>query len=335
MTILGIESSCDDTAAAILVDGELLAHKVAAQLDHARYGGVVPEVASRLHEQYIVPVVRAVVEQSGISLADISAIAVTNGPGLAGALAVGVSYAKGLAQALDVPLIGVNHMEGHLWANFLSGDKAVLDRPFVCLLVSGGHTHLWKVDGPGDYELLGKSLDDAAGEAFDKGARLLGLDFPGGPAIQAAAQGGRPDAVSFPRPLAGDPQPNYSFSGLKTALLYYLKKLSDSEIKDQLADIAASYQAAIVDCLMDRLQLAVRSSGLDAVCVAGGVSANVLLRSRLDAWGQSESVEVRYPPLEFCTDNAAMIAMAGYQRFLAGGHDDYTLPIVPSLSLSP
>ena len=333
MTILGIESSCDDTAAAVLTDGRLLAHIVATQLAHARYGGIVPEIASRLHEQNIVPVVRAALEKSGTGFSDLSAVAVTHGPGLAGALAVGVSFAKGLAQALGIPLIGVNHMEGHLWASFLPGESDALSHPFICLLASGGHTQLWQVNGSGDYQLLGKSLDDAAGEAFDKGARMLGLSYPGGPAIQSAAEGGQPDAVSFPRPLAGDPQPNFSFSGLKTALLYYLKKLTEQEIKAQRADIAASYQAAIIDCLIDRLQVAVRLTGVHSVCVAGGVSANASLRSRLKSWSRTEPAKVIYPPLEFCTDNAAMIAMAGYHHYKAGRTDDFTLPIVPGLRL--
>ncbi len=333
MTVLGIETSCDDTAAAVLVDGHLQAHTVITQLDHDAYGGIVPEVAARLHERKIVTAVRQTLDRAGCELSGISALAVTYGPGLAGALAVGVAFAKGLSQALSVPLVGVDHMEGHLWASFLDPLQAPFSGPFLCLLVSGGHTHIWRVNAAGDYDLLGRSRDDAAGEAFDKGARLLDLGYPGGPALQAAAADGNDQKVRFPRPMAGTEHCDFSFSGLKTALLYYLRDAApDARATD--ADIAASYQAAIVDCLMDRLQSAVRLSGLRQVCVAGGVSANLLLRQRLDSWSGREQIPVRYPPQEFCTDNAAMIALAGYHRLQAGQSAGMELPIVPNLSLA-
>lgn len=334
MMILGLETSCDDTAAAVLVDGILQAHVVSTQLDHDSYGGIVPEVASRLHEQNIVPAVKTAIAKAGVSLGDLSAIAVTYGPGLAGSLVVGVSFAKGLSQALDIPLIGVDHMEGHLWAGFLDGPDGAADYPFLCLLVSGGHSHIWEVAGPGEYRLVGRSLDDAAGEAFDKGARLLGLGFPGGPAIQSEAQHGDPEAVSFPRPFRGTDHCNFSFSGLKTALQYYLRDLPPGELDRRRADIAASYQAAIIDCLLDRLQVAVQQTGLKSICIAGGVSANARLRDQLDTWADKSGLAMRYPPLEFCTDNAAMIALAGYHRHLVGETSGLDLGIFPDLSLA-
>ncbi|MFB0517196.1 MAG: tRNA (adenosine(37)-N6)-threonylcarbamoyltransferase complex transferase subunit TsaD [Candidatus Neomarinimicrobiota bacterium] len=334
MIVLGIESSCDETAAAVVVDGSLLSNIVAAQMVHAPYGGVVPEVASRLHERHIVPVVDQALTAAGISLQDLNGIAVTYGPGLAGALVVGLNFAKGLAQALDVPLVGVDHMEGHLWANFLERPPTDDSYPYLCLFVSGGHTHLWRVDGPGQYTLLGRTLDDAAGEAFDKGARLLGLGYPGGPAIESAARGGDPRAVDFPRPLKGSKGCDFSFSGLKTALFYYLKNLNASALRERRQHIAAAYQEAVVDSLLDRLQRSVQLTGLSRICIAGGVSANARLRHRLDAWAEADNLTISYPPLEFCTDNAAMIAMAGYMRLLAGVRSNLDLEVNPNLSLA-
>ena len=334
MIVLGIESSCDETAAAVVVDGVLRSNVVAGQVDHAFYGGVVPEVASRLHERHIVPVVSQALAAAGISLPALSGVAVTYGPGLAGALVVGLNFAKGLAQSLGVPIIGVDHMEGHLWANFLEHPPTAESYPYLCLLASGGHTHLWRVDGVGRYTLLGRSLDDAAGEAFDKGARLLGLGYPGGPAIEAAAQGGNPRAVAFPRPMKGSAGCDFSFSGLKTALYYYLQGLTESARREHRQHIAAAYQEAVVDSLLDRLRQGVRLSGLRRICVAGGVSANALLRRRLDSWAESDNLTVSYPPLEFCTDNAAMIAMAGYVHLQAGDRSRLDLEVNPNLSLA-
>ncbi|MBA7599547.1 MAG: tRNA (adenosine(37)-N6)-threonylcarbamoyltransferase complex transferase subunit TsaD [Calditrichaeota bacterium] len=334
MIVLGIESSCDETAAAVVADGSLRSNIVAAQLDHIAYGGVVPEVASRLHERHIVPVVEQALAAAGTSIRDLTGIAATYGPGLAGALIVGLNFAKGLAQSLGLPIIGIDHMEGHLWANFLQGPPPADSYPYLCLLVSGGHTHLWQVDGVGRYTLLGRSLDDAAGEAFDKGARLLGLGYPGGPAIEAAAGSGDPQSVDFPRPMKGSPKCDFSFSGLKTALYHHLRGLSESHRRKHRRHIAAAYQEAIVDSLLDRLQQGIRQTGLSRVCVAGGVSANARLRYRLDAWAASENLTLSYPPLEFCTDNAAMIALAGYVRFQAGDRSSLDLEIKPNLSLA-
>ena len=334
MIVLGIESSCDDTSAAVVAAGLLRSNIVATQTEHARYGGVVPEVASRAHERLIVPVVEQALAGAGVGLKELTGIAVTYGPGLVGALAVGLNFAKGLAQSLAVPMIGVDHMEGHLWANFLEGPPTDDGSPFICLLVSGGHTQLWRVDDVGRYTLLGRSRDDAVGEAFDKGARLLGLTYPGGPAIEAAAREGDPHSVDFPRPMKGTDGCDFSFSGLKTALYYHLRRRESADIRQNLHHIAASYQLAVVDSLMDRLQKAVQLTGLTRICVAGGVAANALLRQHLDRWAAAEDLDLAYPPLEYCTDNAAMIAMAGYVHLQAGDRSSLDLEITPNLSLA-
>ena len=334
MIVLGIESSCDETAAAVVEDSSVRSNIVASQLAHVAYGGVVPEVASRLHEKSIIPVVKRALDSAGISLQDLSGIAVTRGPGLAGALIVGLGFAKGLAQVLGIPITGIDHMEGHLSANFLKHPSSPIEYPFICLLVSGGHTHLWRVEGVGRYELLGQSLDDAAGEAFDKGARLLGLGYPGGPAIEAAAEHGAQNAVQFPRPLKGTPNCDFSFSGLKTALYYHMKRLPSPITDEERNDIAASYQEAIIDTLMDRMKQAIQQTGLKRICAAGGVVANRLLRSRLDEWAEAEGLVIKYPALEYCTDNAAMIAMAGQLRLAAGQVSPLNIDIRPNLSLA-
>ncbi|MEE9161349.1 MAG: tRNA (adenosine(37)-N6)-threonylcarbamoyltransferase complex transferase subunit TsaD [Candidatus Neomarinimicrobiota bacterium] len=335
MLVLGIESSCDETAAAIVADGVVASNIVASQQDHQAYGGVVPELASRLHERHITAVVDQALSAAGVTVADLTGVAVTYGPGLLGALVVGLNFAKGLAAAADVPLVGVDHMEGHLWANFLDQAPGADTYPFLCLLASGGHTHLWRVNGLGKVELLGRTLDDAAGEAFDKGARLLGLGYPGGPAIEAAAAGGNPAAVPFPRPLSGSPGCDFSFSGLKTALYYHLRRQGPVAADgQQQRDLAASYQEAIVDSLLDRTRQAVQLTGLGRVCIAGGVSANARLRQRMDQWAAEEGLALSYPPLEYCTDNAAMIAMAGYQRLRVGEQSTLDLEVNPSLSLA-
>lgn len=333
MIVLGLESSCDDTCAAVVIDGRLCSNEVITQTEHSRYGGVVPEVASRLHEQLILPVVRRSLERANVSLDQLSGLAATVGPGLAGALMVGLNFAKGLAQARGIPLVCIDHMEGHLWANFLERPLQEDDCPFLCLLVSGGHTQLWRVDRMGSYRLLGCSLDDAAGEAFDKGARLLGLGYPGGPAIEEAAESGDPNFVAFPRPLAGSAGCDFSFSGLKTALYYQLRRMDPATIATKRQDLAASYQQAVVDCLMDRLRRAVELTGLVRVCVAGGVAANSLLRKRLDEWAAADNLVVSFPPQEFCTDNAAMIAMAGYHRLMQGERSPLSSEIKPNLRM--
>ncbi len=333
MIVLGVETSCDDTGAAVVIDGRLCSNTVITQTEHSLYGGVVPEVASRLHEQKILPAVRQSLEQANVSLDHLSGVAATVGPGLAGALMVGLNFAKGLAQAREIPLVCIDHMEGHLWANFLERPLQDDDCPFICLLVSGGHTHLWRVDRMGSYQLLGHTLDDAAGEAFDKGARMLGLGYPGGPALEEAAESGDPDFIAFPRPLAGSAGCDFSFSGLKTALYYQLRRMDPDSIATKRRDLAASYQQAVIDCLLDRLKQAVELTGLVRVCVAGGVASNSLLRKRLDEWAATGNLTVSFPPREFCTDNAAMIALAGYYRLMQGERSPLSSEIKPNLRM--
>ena len=318
--ILGIESSCDDTSAAIWKDGEILSNCVANQEIHARYGGVVPEVASRAHQQNILPVVQQAIEQAGITKKELNAIAFTKGPGLIGSLIVGVSFAKSLALALDIPLIGVNHMQAHIMAHF--AEKPYPEFPFLCLTVSGGHTQIVKVNSPFEYELLGETLDDAAGEAFDKSGKLLGLDYPAGPLIdKLAKQGEAKFEFSKPR-IQGL---NFSFSGLKTGILYFLQKemKKDSNfIEDNKADICASIQQTIVDILLGKLVRAARETGIKRVAIAGGVSANSELRASLEEKAQKHKWELFIPKFEYCTDNAAMIAVAGAFAFEEGIFED-------------
>jgi N6-L-threonylcarbamoyladenine synthase len=316
MLILGIESSCDETGVA-LYDSEtgLLGHALHTQVAmHADYGGVVPELASRDHIRRVVPLLRQSLAASGRTFADIDAVAYTQGPGLAGALLVGAAFAAGLATALGVPTLPVHHLEGHLLSPLLSRDPPTF--PFVALLVSGGHTQLMRVAGVGDYQLLGETLDDAAGEAFDKSAKLLGLGYPGGPALAKLAEGGRPEAVKLPRPMLKSGDLDFSFSGLKTAVLTRVQAgIADEQ---ERADIARGVQDAIVDVLVAKAMLAIKNSGLKRLVVAGGVGANRELRQRLDARAAKAGVRVHYPELEFCTDNGAMIALAGALRLQAG-----------------
>ncbi|HLE99833.1 MAG TPA: tRNA (adenosine(37)-N6)-threonylcarbamoyltransferase complex transferase subunit TsaD [Gaiellaceae bacterium] len=298
--ILGIETSCDETAAALVTDeGQVLASVVSSQADlHARYGGVVPEVASRRHLDLVSPVIREALGSAGASLDRVEKIAVTRGPGLVGALLVGLSSAKAIAWAGRLPLAPVDHLDGHIASLYLEPDP--LEPPFLCLLASGGHTLLLAVRERGTSERLGTTLDDAAGEAFDKGARLLGLGYPGGAEIDRIAQGG--DSSAFPFPIARVPGLDFSFSGLKTALLYRVRELGEDEAKRRRADLAASYQRAIVRALAQRVEAAVSATGFDRVAVVGGVAANSELRAALPA--------ARFAPLDLCTDNAAMIASA-------------------------
>jgi N6-L-threonylcarbamoyladenine synthase len=317
--ILGIETSCDDTCAAVVTaDGAVRSNVVASQgLLHAVYGGVVPEVASRRHLELVDAVVDDALEAAGVTLDDVDRIAVTRGPGLIGALLVGVSTAKALAAARGLPLTPVDHLHGHVVASTL-GDDAI-ESPFLCLVASGGHTFLARVDEPSSYTVLGRTLDDAAGEAFDKGARLLGLGYPGGPALDALARsGGDPAAFAFPRSMPGDGL-DFSFSGLKTALLYRVRDLGEAEAEHRRADLAASYQRAIVDALVMRVRQALeREPGLERLAIGGGVAANSWLRDAVRDLG----VPVHVPPRELCTDNAAMIA--GAARFTpAIAYPDY------------
>jgi N6-L-threonylcarbamoyladenine synthase len=323
MRVLGIETSCDETAAAVY-DGQagLLAHELHSQVAlHALYGGVVPELASRDHLRKLLPLLEKTVDQGG-GRATIDGIAYTCGPGLVGALLVGAAVARSLAYAWDLPCIGVHHMEGHLLAPLLEPEPPQF--PFVALLVSGGHTLLARVEGVGRYELLGSSLDDAAGEAFDKTAKLLGLGYPGGPQLAALAEQGRPDVFRFPRPLTERPGLDFSFSGLKTAVVVALR--SHGELDSQArADAARGFEEAVVDTLVIKCQRALDATGASTLVVAGGVGANRRLRARMLAMGERQGVRVVYPRAEFCTDNAAMIALLGQLRLAAGERDDFSI----------
>ncbi len=319
MLILGIESSCDETGIALYstdAGGALLAHALHSQiLMHREYGGVVPELASRDHIRRTVPLLRKAMADSGHSLNELDAVAYTQGPGLAGALLVGAAFAEGLAASLGIPTVPVHHLEGHLLSPLLSSRPPKF--PFVALLVSGGHSQLMRVTGVGEYQLLGETLDDASGEAFDKTAKLLGLPYPGGPALAELAERGRPDVVKLPRPMLHSGDLDFSFSGLKTAVLTKVREIGEPD-EQQRADIARGFQDAIVEVLVKKSMRAVKESGLKQLVVAGGVGANRELRRQLDAHAAKAKIAVFYPELEFCTDNGAMIALAGALRFQAG-----------------
>jgi N6-L-threonylcarbamoyladenine synthase len=328
MIILGIDTSCDDTCAALVEDGErLLSNVVNTQvIVHHRYGGVVPELASREHIRNIVPVVRESLRKAGIDNKDIDAIAVTVGPGLVGALLVGIHFAKAYSYANNIPLIGVNHLEGHILSIFL--EKSFPSFPFVALTVSGGHTNIYHVRDFGEYTVLGQTLDDAAGEAFDKIAKLLDLGYPGGPAIEKLSATGRPDAIDFPRAYLSKDSLDFSFSGLKTAVALYVKKWRDNKTgvnEIRIADIAASFQAAVVDILINKAIAATAQVGAKSVVLAGGVARNNQLRTTLQKMMTKEGINLYIPSPEFCTDNGAMIAVAGYHRIIKGAGDDLTL----------
>lgn len=318
MLILGIESSCDETGIALYDSAAgLLAHALHSQVAmHAEYGGVVPELASRDHVRRVVPLLRSTLENAGKSLADIDAIAYTRGPGLSGALLVGCAFAEALALALDKPTVPVHHLEGHLLSPLLSSDPPVF--PFVALLVSGGHTQLMKVSGVGAYELLGETLDDAAGEAFDKSAKLLGLPYPGGALLSRLAEQGDPARYTLPRPMLHSGDLDFSFSGLKTAVLTLVREHQDDPDAQFKADAARAFQEAIVEVLVKKSLKALKQTGLQRLVVAGGVGANRQLRASLDAEARRRRFRVHYPELEYCTDNGAMIALAGCLRLQAG-----------------
>jgi tRNA N6-adenosine threonylcarbamoyltransferase len=313
MIVLAIETSCDDTCAAVTDDSKILSNVISSQAAaHAQYGGVVPEVASRHHLELVNPVVEAALSESGVELGDVDEIAVTTHPGLIGALLVGVATAKGLAAPLRKPLVAVDHLHGHVAANFLEPDP--LEPPFLCMIASGGHTLLAGVTSRDGFEVLGRTLDDAAGEALDKGARLLGLGYPGGPAIQREAEGGDAEAFEFPVAMTRDPGLDFSFSGLKTALLYTIRDLDRDDVERRRADVAASYQAAVVGQLTSKLERALATGDWQAVALGGGVAANSLLRERVAAICEERGLRLKLVPRELCTDNAAMIASAA--RFL-------------------
>ncbi len=318
MTLLAIESSCDDTGAAVFRDGELLSNVVAGQAVHAQYGGVVPELASRAHQQHLLPVVTAALRQAGVDKKELDAVAVTQGPGLLGSLLVGHLFAKSLALALRVPLLTVNHMRAHVLAHFIRAPRPAF--PFLCLTVSGGHTQLVVVRSALDMEIIGQTIDDAAGEAFDKTAKLLGLSYPGGPRLDKLAQTGNPRRFVFPEG-ALDGSFNFSFSGLKTSVLYFLRKETAANpdfIAENLADLCASIQYTIVSTLLRQLKKAAQATGLRQVALAGGVAANSGLREGLQALAETEGYAVFIPDFEFCTDNAAMVGQAAIFQYEAG-----------------
>jgi len=320
--ILGIESSCDDTSAAVLADGWLLSNVIASQDVHKKYGGVVPELASRAHEQNIVPVVSEALSRAGVKPEDLSAIAFTRGPGLLGSLLVGTSFAKAMGLALDIPIVMVNHLQGHILAGFVKQkDKPVVQPsfPYICLLVSGGNSQIVKVVSPLEFEILGQTIDDAVGEAFDKCSKMMGLGYPGGPVIDKLAKQGDPLRFKFAKPHI--PGLDYSFSGIKTSLLYFVRDevAKDPEfLEKNKEDICASFQKTLIDILMDKLVKAVKQTGIREVTIGGGVSANSGLRTRLAEEGAKRGWNVYLPEFKFTTDNAAMIAIAGYYHYLAG-----------------
>lgn len=316
--ILGIESSCDDTSAAVICNGVVLSNVVANQEVHAQYGGVVPELASRAHQQNIVPVVQQAIKQAGITKEDLSAISFTKGPGLMGSLLVGTSFAKSLALGLNIPLIDVNHMQAHVLAHFIKEEGSKIPPfPFICLTISGGHTQIVKMNSHFDIEILGETIDDAVGEAYDKSAKILGLPYPGGPLVDKYAQQGNPKAFSFSKPKVG--ALDFSFSGLKTGILYFVQrnvKENPNFIEENLYDICASIQHTIVEILLDKLKNAVKQTGIKHIAIAGGVSANSEIRKRLQLaekhWGWTTYI----PKFQYTTDNAAMIAITGYLKYL-------------------
>ena len=329
--ILGIESSCDDTAAAVIKNGTILSNVIATQSIHQEYGGVVPELASRAHQQNIVPVVQLALQKANIDKKQLNAIAFTRGPGLMGSLLVGVSFSKSLAMGLEIPLIDVNHMQAHILAHFIKSEGHTAPTfPFLALTISGGHTQIVKVSNHFEMEVIGQTLDDAVGEAFDKSAKLLGLPYPGGPLIDKYSKQGNPKAFPFPKPKVGPL--DFSFSGLKTSVLYFVERNVKEDpdfIKKNLNDICASLQYTIVDYLMDKIKNAVKQTGIKVVAIGGGVSANSGIRKALKNAEKNLAWKVHIPNLEFCTDNGAMIAYAGCQRLLAGYHEDLAVTAKP------
>lgn len=330
---LAIESSCDETSAAILQGGrQVLSNIISTQIPvHQKFGGVVPEIASRKHIVNIMPVIDEALKKADVELADVDQVAVTYGPGLVGALLVGVSAAKSLAFSLDVPLIGVNHLEGHIFANFLSNKE--LEPPFVALVVSGGHTSLVHVQGYNKFSLMGQTRDDAAGEAFDKVARVMGLPYPGGPQIDKLAKEGNPHAIDFPKALQEKGNYEFSFSGLKSAVLNYLNSMKLKGIEINKADVAASFQNTVIEILISKAIDAVRKTGCDTLVLAGGVAANSSLEARLRKATEKHGIKFSYPDKILCTDNAAMIGCRGYYQAEAGKLSDLHLNAVPGLQL--
>ncbi|NTW25225.1 MAG: tRNA (adenosine(37)-N6)-threonylcarbamoyltransferase complex transferase subunit TsaD [Lentimicrobium sp.] len=320
--ILGIESSCDDTSAAVIRDNVILSNIIANQQVHSSFGGVVPELASRAHQQNIIPVIHEAIKQAGISKSDLGAVAFTRGPGLLGSLLVGTSFAKAFAFAMDIPLIEIDHMQAHILAHFIqneNGTKRVPAFPFLCLTVSGGHTQIVKVNNYFEMQVIGRTIDDAAGEAFDKAAKIMGLPYPGGPLVDKFGKEGDPLKFKFSKPVISGL--DYSFSGLKTSFLYFLRdrlKEDSGFIEENKADLCASIQHAIVSTLIQKLLLAVKQTGITQVAIAGGVSANSALRKSMNDLEEAGKITAFIPEFSYSTDNAAMIAIAGYYRFLSG-----------------
>ena len=315
--ILGIESSCDETAAAVCKDGKILSNVVASQSIHAEYGGVVPELASRAHMQNIVPVVDKAIKDAGIELSSLSGIAFTQSPGLIGALLVGSGFAKSLAISLKIPLIAIHHMQAHVLSNLI--EQPIPSFPFLCLTISGGHTQIVLCNSPLSMEVIGETIDDAAGEAFDKTAKMLGLPYPGGPLIDEYASQGNPIRFHFPEPQIDDL--NFSFSGVKTAVLYFLQKQKKEDpefVEKNIHDICASIQHTIINILLNKLKKASIKTGVTNICIAGGVAANKGLRTALQEYGKKYHWNIHVPSMQYCTDNAGMIAITGYYKFLEG-----------------
>ena len=331
MIVLGIETSCDETSAAIIKNGKLISNIVYTQKIHQKYGGVVPELASQEHLNEIISVIELCLEESKLKIKNINGIAVTYGPGLMGSLLVGLNFVKAISLSLKIPFLGINHLEGHLFSNYINNSNILF--PHLCCLVSGGHTQLWLINNYDKFKLLGTSIDDAAGEAFDKGARILGLNYPGGPEIDKIAKDGDPNFFKFPRPEVKKSLFDFSFSGLKTALLYYSKKQDSKYFKKNISNIAASYQEAIIDCILSRIKRSIDiNKDIKQIYVAGGVAANSRFRDKASFFYNND-IDIIFPELAYCTDNAAMIAMAGYHKIVNGKKSKYNLTPSPSLEL--
>ena len=339
MFVLGVETSCDETSASVVADGEVKSNVISSQIVHSRFGGVVPELASRAHLRLIIRVVEEALAQAGVAKGDLDAVAATQGPGLAGALLVGLSFAKAFAFGRRIPFVGINHLEGHLYSNLLT--RPAHGFPFLSLVVSGGHTMLVHVERPFHHRVLGQTRDDAAGEAFDKVSRMLGLGYPGGPIIDARAKLGNPRAIDFPRAFLGEGY-EFSFSGIKTAVLYYLRRRGlpvpfregEQAHAELINDICASFQEAIVDVLVSKTVAAAKEFRAREVSIAGGVSANTRLRNRLRAEAETVGFRLFTPPLEYCMDNGAMIAYVGWMRLVAGERSSFEIPVAANLELT-
>lgn len=331
MLTLAIETSCDETSCAVVKDGrEVLSNIISSQIEiHRKFGGVVPEVASRKHIENINQIIGQALDEANVTFKDIDLVGVTQGPGLVGALLVGISTAKAIAFGLDLPIIGVNHIQGHVCANYIEHKN--LEPPFTCLIVSGGHTYLVQANSYTDYELIGRTRDDAAGEAFDKVARALGLSYPGGPLIDKLAKVGNKEAIYFPRVFLEDSSYDFSFSGLKTAVLNYLNQANQKGEDIVVEDVAASFQQAVLDVLVEKAFRLAKEKGSDKIVIAGGVAANEGLRSLMESRGKEEGIDILYPSKVLCTDNAAMIGSAAYFNYIEGKESDLYLNVIPNL----